>query len=154
MAEAALQLEERPIAQVRRFEISDLTTHGPWLMKRLSLAFPNMTDQNIAGYLRGLIYNNEHVFWYQPHAVALAEFVHAPGLRMTRLVQERFVWCENKDDKEQVENAADFYIHMKQWAKAKDAERIIVCENSDVPKALIEARLGRLFDTKVTHARV
>jgi hypothetical protein len=156
MAEAALKIEEplREIAQMRRFEIADLTTHGPWLLKRFAIMFPGMSEQNIAGYLRGLIYGNEHIFWYQPHAVALAEFIHAPGLKMTRLVQERFVWCENKDDKDQLENAADFYIHMKRWAKSKDAERMIVCENSDVPKPLIEARLGRLFDTKITFARL
>lgn len=154
MVEAVLSIEERPIAQMRRFEIADLTTHGPWLMKRLSAALPDMSEQQIAGYLRGLIYSNEHLFWYQPDAVALAEFVHAPGLYLTRVVQERFVWCKNKDSKEQLENAADFYIHMRQWAKSKEAVRIIVCENSDVPKSMIEARLGRLFDTKIMHARI
>ena len=43
---------------------------------------------------------------------------------------------------------------MKLWGKRQDVERIIVCEDTDVPKAMIEARLGRIFDTKVSHVRV
>jgi hypothetical protein len=69
-------------------------------------------------------------------------------------VQERFVWVEDRTDKDQLENAADFYSHMHLWGKRQDVERIIVCEDTDVPKAMIEARLGRLFDAKITHARM
>ena len=141
-------------AFVRRFDIADLSTHGAWLMKRFAAKFSEMREQAIAGYLRGLIYDNEHTFLYQEHAVALAQFVHSPGIKPVRLVQERFVWVEDKTDKDQLEFAADFYDHIRQWAKGKDAERIIVCEDTDVPKSLIEARLGRVYDTKVSHARV
>ena len=155
MAEAALKIEEvHEPAFVRRFELADLSEHGPWLMKRFTVIFPELTEQWIAGYLRGVLYSNEHMFLYQDHAVALAQLVHSPGIKTVKIVQERFVFVENKDDKEQLECAADFYSHMKAWAKRQDAERIIVCENTDVPKTLIEQRLGRLFDTKISHARV
>ena len=154
MSEAALKIEIREPAAVRRFELADLSQHGPWLLKRFASMFPEINEQRIAGYLRGLIYDNEHMFLYQDHAVALAQLVHSPGIKMVKIVQERFVWVEDREDKEQLEMAADFYNHMKVWAKRQDAERIIVCENTDVPKSLIEARLGRLFDTKVSHARV
>jgi hypothetical protein len=60
----------------------------------------------------------------------------------------------NREDKAQQEAAADFYEHFKAWAKRLGAERINVREDSDVPKAMIEARLGRLFDITVSHARV
>jgi len=154
MAEAALKIEPRELAFVRRFELADLTTHGPWLMKRFMLKLPDVREQYIGGYLRGLVYDNEHLFLYQDNAVALAQIVHSPGIKSVKVVQERFVWMRNREDKAQQEAAADFYEHFKAWAKRLGAERINVREDSDVPKAMIEARLGRLFDTTVSHARV
>ena len=154
MSEAALKIEIHEPAFVRRFELADLSRHGPWLMKRFALIFPDTNEKFIAGYLSRLVADNEHLFLYQDHAVALAQLIHSPGIKMTKIGQERFVWVEDKEDKSQLASAADFYEHMKVWAKRQDAERIIVCENSDVPKVMIEARLGRLFDTKISHARV
>lgn len=156
MSEAALKIEEivREPATVRRFELADLSTHGGWLLKRLAAIFPDLGERAIAGYLTNLVYNNEHMFLCQPHAVALAQMTSSPGIRPTKLVQERFVFVEDKNDKEQLEDAADFYINMRQWGRQAGAERIIVMENSDVPKSLVELRLGRLFDTKISHARV
>jgi len=146
--------EIRQPAPVRRFEPADLSKHGPWLLKRFAMVFPDLPEKYVAGYLSGLIFDNEHAFFYQDHAVALAQMVHSPGIKTVKVVQERFVWVEDVKNKDQLENAADFYVHIKVWGIRQGAERIIVCENSDVSKPLIEQRLGRLFDTKVTHARV
>jgi len=154
MAEAALKIEPRELAFVRRFEQADLTTHGPWLMKRFMAKLPDVREQHIGGYLRGLVYDNEHLFLYQDNAVALAQVIHSPGIKATKVVQERFVWIRNREDKAAQEAAADFYEHFKAWAIRLGAERIIVHEDTDVPKPLIVARLGRLFDTTISHARV
>lgn len=154
MAEAALKIEIREPAAVRRFELADLSRHGPWLLKRFAAKFPELTEQQIGGYLRGIMAANGTQFLYQDHAVAVAEVVFTSGIKRSMIVQERFVWVEDRTDKEQLENAADFYCQMQVWAKGLSAERIIVCEDSDVPKTLIEARLGRLFDTKISHARI
>src|ERR1700678_285114 len=154
MAEAAVKIEIREPAFIRRFEIADLSRHGPWLMKRFLAKFPEMGEKQIAGYLGGMIVNNEHVFLYQDHAVALAQIVFSPGIKPVRVIQERFVWVENREDKDQLSDAADFYDQFKVWAQRQSVERIIVCEDSDVPKTLIEQRLGRVFDTKVSHVRV
>ena len=155
MAEAALKIEEvHEPAFVRRFELADLSRHGPWLMKRFAAKLPDVQEQRIAGYLRGLVFDNEHMFLYQDHAVALAQMIHSPGIKTVKIVQERFVWVEDREDKQQLEFAADFYTHMKAWAKRMDAERIYVCEDTDVPKSLIEARVGRVFDAKISHVRV
>jgi len=118
------------------------------------MVFPDLPEKYVAGYLSGLIFDNEHAFFYQDHAVALAQMVHSPGIKTVKVVQERFVWVEDIKNKDQLENAAGFYAHIKLWGVRQGAERIIVCENSDVPKPLIEQWLGRLFDTKITHARV
>lgn len=154
MAEAAVKVEIHEPAFVRRFEIADLSRHGPWLLKRFAAKFPDMPERAIAGYLNGLIVNNEHQFLYQDHAVALAQIVFSSGIKPVRIIQERFVWVESREDKQQLSDAADFYDHFKVWAKRQDVERIIVCEDSDVPKTEIEKRLGRVFDTKVSYARV
>ena len=154
MTEAAVKIEIREPAAVRRFEVADLSRHGPWLMKRFAIKFPDLTEQQIGGYLRGLTTANASMFLYQDNAVALAEVAYSAGIKRAMLVQERFVWVEDRTDKDQLDDAADLYDHMKNWAKGLGAERIIVCEDSDVPKTLIEARLGRLFDTKISHARV
>jgi hypothetical protein len=154
---ASIPLVEEVVAEpafVRRFELADLSKHGPWLMRRFALAFPDVPERTIAGYLNGLITSAEHMFLYQDHAVCLAQLVGQPGFKVSWAVQERFVWVENKEDKAQLEHAAEFYDHMLVFAQRRMADRIICCENTDVPKRLIEEKLGRLFDTKITHARV
>jgi hypothetical protein len=154
MTEAAVKIEIREPAFIRRFEVADLSQHGPWLLKRFAAKFPDLHEQQIGGYLRGLTTANASMFLYQENAVALAEVMFTAGIKRSMVVQERFVWVEDRADKDQLECAADFYDSMKVWAKGLSAERIIVCEDTDVPKTLIEARLGRLFDTKISHARV
>lgn len=156
MTEAALKEdpEVHVPAPVRRFEMADLSQHGPWLLKRLLAKFPDVNERYVAGYLSNLVYNNEHLFLYQPHAVALAQIVTSPGIKPIKIIQERFVWVEDPKDKEQLENAADFYSEMRVWGKRQGAERIFACEDTDVPKPLIIARLGRLFDVTVSHARI
>jgi hypothetical protein len=154
VSEAALKIEPHEPAFMRRFELADLSRHGPWLMKRFATKLPDIPERQVAGYLNGLLTSNEHTFLYQDHAVALAQVVQSPGIKPVKFIQERFVWVEHREDKTQLEAAADFYLMFKEWAKRLDAERIFVCEDSDVPKSLIEVRLGRLFDTKITHARM
>src|ERR1700690_2522471 len=156
MRDPAVKIEEAVHVQapVRRFEPADLSQHGPWLIKRFMAKFPDMPEKAFAGYLSRLVWDNEHMFLYQPHAVALAQLVHSPGIKTVKIVQERFVWVEDRNDKDQLEHAADFYLEMKLWGTRQSVERIIVCEDTDVPKALIEARLGLIFDTKISHVRM
>ena len=154
MAEPAVKEAPHEPAFMRRFETADLSTHGPWLLKRFQAKFPSFGEREIAGYLSGLIYNNEHMFLYQDHAVALAQTTFSAGVRPEKIVQERFVWVQDRTNKAHLEAAADFYTEMKVWARRQDAQRILVCEDSDVPKALIVARIGRIFDTTICHVRM
>ena len=78
--ELALIEEVRELAVARRFEIADLSTHGPWLLKRFATGFPDFSEKQVAGYLSGLVYDNEHLFSYQDNAVALAQLIHSPGI--------------------------------------------------------------------------
>src|SRR5258708_4540413 len=146
MGEAAGVLSVHVLADIRRFGIADLSTHGGWILKRLMPKFPDVPERFVGGGLSGLFADNEHLFLYQKNSVALAQVISTPGLRPGKMIQERFVWVEDKTDKEQIEFAADFYTHFAEWGRGQRAERIICCEDTDVPKSLIEARLGRLFD--------
>jgi hypothetical protein len=154
MTDTATEEKVHVPAPVRRFEMADLSQHGPWLMKRFIAKFPDADERYIGGYLSGLVYDNSHMFLYQPHAVALAQIVLSAGIKPVKIIQERFVWVEDRNSKEQLEAAADFYSEMKLWGKRQSAERIFACEDTDVPKPLIVARLGRLFDATVSHARI
>jgi hypothetical protein len=86
--------------------------------------------------------------------VALSQRVPGYGLKSQFVIQEQFVWVQNKKDQQQVEDAADFYVHFERWAKTQGAERLIAMENSDVPQAMVEERLGRLFKFETRYARV
>lgn len=154
MSDTAEKIETYERAIVRRFSTADLSEHGGWILKRLLPLYPDCNERFIAGWLSGLVSSNEHSFLYQPNAVGLAQIVSTPGLRPGKMVQERFVWVKDKADKDQLEHAADFYLSFAEWGRAQGAVRIIALEDTDVPKGLIEARLGRLFDTKVSHARL
>jgi len=155
MTATAEKLVDREIATMRRFEIADLSSHGPWVLKRLLTAFPTMTEQSAGGFLRSLIYSNEYLFLFQEHAVGLAQQVSGYDMRPHPIIQERFVFVENKSDPDQVEAAADFYTEFYRWALLKGVEEIIVDENTDVPRALIEDRTrARLFKREMMYLKV
>ena len=141
-------------APTRRFELADLSRHGPWLMKRFAQKLPDIHERFVAGYLSRLVYDNEHFFRYQDHAVALFQLIHSPGIKTVKIVQERFVWVEDKEDKNQIKNAAEFYYEFLKWAKSQSAEVIIVEENTDCPHDMIKEKLGRIFSRAQQFARV
>src|SRR6266436_8828372 len=94
-------LRER--AAIRRFSTADLSQHGHWIMERLTQMLPGVDEHWLAGWLRGMIYDNGHLFLYQEHAVCLAQVVMLPSIKPTKVVQERFVWIEDKNSKAQQE---------------------------------------------------
>ena len=159
MAEAVLKSSEmmeppaREVQTVNRFGTPDLNDKGIWMTRRIREKYGHLQDRFIVGWLGGLTAKNECCFIHTKNSVALAEKI-TEGLNPMPSVKVWFVLTKDPKDKDQVEDAACLYDQMKTWAKGLGAERIIVCEDSDVPKAIIEARLGRLFDTKISHARV
>lgn len=142
---------ERP--PVRRFDLPDLTRHGGWMIERLKLAYPHLTDRELQGWLRGIIYSSEFLFLYQPNSVALAQTVHH-NLAPKAIVQERFVFCEDKANSEHVDEAVLFYAEFKRWAKARGCDVVIVEELTDVPHKKLEAAMGHLFSRQQVFARV
>lgn len=144
-----------PKLNVRRFELPDLSKHGGWLLKRLLTHYPHLANEQVAaGFLRGLLYNNEYNFLYADHAVGLFQVISGTVLRPKPMLIEHFVWVENREDKAQVADAAQFYTHAHVWATHLNADVMIVEECSDVPHDAIKEKLGRLFVRQQQFARV
>ena len=147
-AKEAVRLNDAP--SMRRFELPDLTNHGGWITKRLLTAFPHRTAQDLAGWLRGILYSNEFLFLYQDHGVALATVTRAHPLEPRPIVQEMFVLVEEGH----VQEGAVFYDWFVRWAKAQSIDTIAVEALSDVPHDMIKERVGRLFTKQVIFARL
>lgn len=131
--------------RTRRFCRPDLDEHGAWVMKRFLESYPHVVERNAAGWLTGLIYNNECLFLYQPNAVALAQVDRAHTLAPMPLVRERFVFAR---EPRYIEEASFMYLEFDRWAKHLGADTLLVCEGlTDVPPEMISKRLGnrRIF---------
>lgn len=153
MAEPALKLVS-PAPAIRRFDTADLSRHGKWILPRMLQTYRHMNDRAAATFLQNIQYNNEYLFLYSETGVALAQTMSAHSLDAKPIVYERFVWVENKDDPEQIKQAAAFYHEFSKWAKSQSAEVIIVEENTDVPHDMIKEKLGRIFSRAQQFARV
>jgi hypothetical protein len=153
MAEPILKLVS-PAPTIRRFDTADLSRHGAWIMPRMLQAFPHLNALGVASFLQNIVYHNEYLFLYHDHGVALAQIMSAHALNARPIVYERFVWVEDRENKEQIARAAEFYTEFLKWAKSRSAEVIIVEENTDVSHDLIKEKLGRVFTRQQQFARV
>lgn len=134
-----------PVEQcvIRRFEMPDLAKHGAWVSERLLQFYPHLDQQRLYGWLSGIVYNNEYKFLYQDHAVALALVFNGSSLSPRPVIREQFVFVEDRENAEQQADAAAFYADFLRWAKAQDAQEIVLApEMSDVPAALVKKALG------------
>lgn len=134
----------------RRFELPDLNTHGGWMIPRLAKMFPHLSEQQLAGYLRGLIYDPESMFLYCDNAIGLAQVVRSHTLQPEPAIWERFVLARSDAH---VDEAAEFYADFQRWAKHHGATAIVISEQTDVPIDSIKEKLGRLFERKQMFAK-
>ncbi len=139
---------------VRRFDLVKLNSHGRWVLPRLMEVYPHLTERSAAGWLATLVNNNEFLFLETDDAVGLAQAVQAHMLQQKPIVQEHFVFCRERENKEHRTQAAGMYDRFAAWAKSLGAEILVVEERTDVPHELIKARLGRVFQRQVQFARV
>lgn len=147
----------RPVAEiapVRRFELADFHSH-PWVFARLAKAYPEMGERYVAGWLRGLIYNNDYCFLFQEHAVGLAALERAHGLQPRPLIVEKFVFAHDPTLPAHLEAAAQMYDYFMKWAKTLGCDRMVVGQLTDVPKDTIKEVCGsNLLEVKAYHVRV
>lgn len=153
MALPVEKIEEVAPSTIRRFSEADLTTHGAWILKRLTQKYPHLNERQIVTYLRGMFTRNDCLFLYQDNAVACAEIV-TNTLEPKPIVQERFVWAKNPENVLHVNAAARFYANFFDWAKALRADRIVLSNSTDVPPDKIKDHLGRLQTVQMMFARV
>ena len=141
-------------SSLRRFQVPDLDRHRAWMIARLKTTYPHLNDANLVGWIRNVIYSPEYLFLYQDNSAALFQVLSSHTLRPDPLVQESFVFCEDKENPEHVEQAASFYTEVLKWAKHQGAKTIIVEELSDVPHDMIKEKLVRLLNRQQIFCKV
>lgn len=153
---SALQAVASPLLNTasRRFDVPDLDRHGLWLIPRLKQQYPHLNERGLLSWIRNIVFVNDWHFICQGTAVALAQCVSAHTLNPKPIIQEHFVWVQDRENKEQLAAAACFYEDFARWAKHHGADVLTVGENSDVPPELIKEKLGRLFIRQQQFARV
>jgi hypothetical protein len=144
---AAAELRTDAILPIepRRFTVPDLETHGQWLFDRLCETHKHMTPRVAGNFLRGIVYANDFMFLFLPGAVALAQTSRDVTFDPIPVVRERFVWCRERRNELQHEQALQFYDEFAKWARHQGCETMYVLESSDVPAEKVKDRLGRLF---------
>lgn len=134
----------------RKFTLVDLDRHGRWILPRLLKVWPHLTERTLIGFLRGILFQNDYLFLYQDHGVALATYCRNHPLEPKPHVHEIFVLSEPGFE----EQAASFYLDFQRWAKSLNLDTIVVEEMTDVPHELVRETLGRVFERKVLFARL
>jgi len=139
---------------IQRFSQSDLTDKCGWILKRLVAKYPNKDERGWANWLRAMCDRNDCLFLSQPHGVALAEVVQVGTLDAKRVVHERFVWCEDRQNPNQVEAAANFYDEFHRWTASLGIDELVIAKDTDVPVEMIRAKLGKIHLTETRHVKV
>ncbi len=148
------------LARPRRFMAADLATHGAWLIPRMMKAYPELSEAAAVGWIKGFVVSNEYLFLRLDNAVALAQLMPGYTLVPAQIVQERFVWVADPKNQQQVEQAAQFYGEIYDWAnRLSGIQHLIVDENTDVPRALIAKSMVkgkdcRLLTREMAYVRV
>lgn len=131
-------------SSLRRFQVPDLDRHRGWMIARLKATYTHLNDANLVGWIRNVIYNPEYLFLYQDNSVGLFQVLSSHTLQPEPLVQERFVYCEDKENPDHLAQAGEFYAEVVKWMKHQGAHTLIVEEQTDVPHEAIKDRIGRL----------
>jgi hypothetical protein len=159
-AEALKPVAPAPVlfAEVRRFFLADLDRHRSWFFPRFVKEFPHLNERSAIGFLKGIMESNEFMFLTLhentlKNGVALAQSMGSGGLEAEPIVWERFVWVEDPANVEQQKAAAFFYPRIVKWAQGLGTKVIHVECRSDVPRELIKAQAGRVFETAQAYLR-
>jgi len=123
-------------------------------MQRLQTRYPHKSEVTIANWMRQLANRNDCLCIRTDHAIALAEVVVIDLMDEHPVVYERFVYCENRQSINHIDEAVIFYEEFKRWAKSMSIEKVIVNQFSDVPRERIKEVFRRLSTEDITFARV
>jgi hypothetical protein len=147
-AEVLNPVRDRERTYPRRFELPDLSQHGGWILNRLAKVYRHLNEQQMAGWLRGIVYSNEFLFLYMPHSVALCQVERGHTLIPAPVVREHFVWAMDPANPAHVDEAAEFYTNIMRWARQQSAGTIIVENNSDVPHETVVKKCEKRVFTR------
>lgn len=154
----ALKVPETAALTPTRVNEGDLTRLAEWLLWRLKGYHGDLTDQTLAGWLRGSILNNEIKFLRCERAIGFFEIVHKSVLDPVPMIREVFLYIQVRDDgmidKSALPEAMAIYQDVKRWAQSIGAQEIEVDRDTDLPQEFIEQVLGKLTVRKRHFAKV
>lgn len=130
---------------VRRFALADIAQHSKWILPRLVKTYPHLNDRTALGFLNNVLYSAEFYFCYQPNAVGLVQIERGHLLTPDAIVREKFVWVEDANEPDHIDQAVAFYPEFIKFGERWDAKVMIVEENSDVP----HDKIRPLFDKRI-----
>jgi hypothetical protein len=151
MSEAAVL--EKPV-ETRRLYIADLTLHGPWLMQRLLKNYPNHNERSIIGWLNGILDDNSFICLMQPNAVGIAERISVDRLSQRLIVREVLVWCRDKENTQQQQQAITLYDKFADWGRMQGIQKMVIGESSDVPVSALREKFQRVNEVKTYFVRI
>ena len=138
---------------VRALNLPELSDKANWLTGRLKKLFPHFQESHVLGWLRSISGTNgtsNYRLVCTDHAVALSEY-RAEKLAVQPIVIDHFVFIQEGAD---VAEGQALYDDMKRWAMSLGASEIQINADSDVPRKLIEERLGKTSSRQVFSVKV
>jgi hypothetical protein len=128
----------------RRVTLPDLWENGTWLIERLKVKYPNLSDQVMHGWLRSKLEGNEWLFLTNDYGMCLFEMIHETLTPQCSII-ERFILARDIKDAECIRKAGLLYADVWRWAVSMGARDIIVEQFCDIPRKQMKEHLGELY---------
>jgi hypothetical protein len=129
---------------VSRFCMPDFTKYGMWLLDRLKEEWPQLTEKNVFGFLRGCSESREFSFLKSDHAVGLCQMNHK-HLHAQPELEEIFVFVQDKGNQTHIYEGGALYIAFEKWRKTIGGSQIVIGQYSDVPHGVIAEAIGKVL---------
>lgn len=140
--ENAVQPPAPIVNPAQRMTLNYFQKDMAWALQRVVQGYPHLTERTAFAWLQPLLSNNEFLFLRTGRCIGLAQIVREHTLRPRPIVYERFVFCRNPDDKEEILEAIEIYAEFRRWGQHQGAANMIVLEQTDVPSKVLDAKVG------------
>jgi len=149
-----MPLPEHQKVSLRRFDLGDLQTHGEWLVARLREVYSYLPPKEIAGWIRGILESNEHMFLRNENSVGCAQLTRTQ-FALKPSVRVNFVLARDFGNGAHVAEAALFYHEFKRWADNVGAGEIVLGILNDISREDIRKIIGaRIFSREEWFAKL
>lgn len=156
---AKRQPEPAPVVEIypapifSRFSpTTDLIKSGVWVSDRVRQKWSHLNERTVLGWLKGCAESNENLFIKSLHSVSMFRTVHN-ALDPKPSIEEIFVFVDDPQNKQAINEGAANYGEMRRWAQGMGAERAVVGQNTDIPISMIRSVLGSVETSQLNIAK-